>query len=97
MVEVQRLAASVLGGVLSGRSLDSELAAGWRRHSQLDERSRAAVQDLAYGALRFLPRLEALLEALLEKPLKDARLRALLLVALYQLAHTRAAPHAIVD
>jgi 16S rRNA (cytosine967-C5)-methyltransferase len=97
MVEVQRLAAAVLGGVLTGRSLDSELAAGWRRHSQLDERSRAAVQDLAYGALRFLPRLEALLEALLEKPLKDARLRALLLVALYQLAHTRAAPHAIVD
>lgn len=97
MVEVQRLAAAVLGGVLTGRSLDSELAAGWRRHSQLDERSRAAVQDLAYGALRFLPRLEALLEALLEKPLKDARLRALLLIALYQLAHTRAAPHAIVD
>ena len=97
MVEVQRLAAAVLGGVLAGRSLDSELAAVWRRHSQLDERSRAAVQDLAYGALRFLPRLEALLEALLDKPLKDARLRALLLVALYQLAHTRAAPHAIVD
>ena len=97
MVEVQRLAAAVLGGVLAGRSLDPELAAAWRRHSQLDERSRAAVQDLAYGALRFLPRLEALLEALLEKPLKDARLRALLLVALYQLAYTRAAPHAIVD
>jgi len=97
MVEVQRLAAVVLGGVLAGRSLDSELAAAWRRHPQLDERSRAAVQDLAYGALRFLPRLEALLEALLEKPLKDARLRALLLIALYQLAYTRAAPHAIVD
>jgi 16S rRNA (cytosine967-C5)-methyltransferase len=97
MVEVQRLAAAVLGGVLAGRSLDSELAAAWRRHSQLDERSRASVQDLAYGALRFLPRLEALLETLLEKPLKDARLHALLLVALYQLAHTRAAPHAIVD
>jgi 16S rRNA (cytosine967-C5)-methyltransferase len=97
MVEVQRLAAAVLGGVLGGRSLDSELAEVWRRHSQLDERSRAAVQDLAYGALRFLPRLEASLEALLEKPVKDARLRALLLVALYQLAHTRAAPYAIVD
>jgi 16S rRNA (cytosine967-C5)-methyltransferase len=97
MVEVQRLAAAVLGGVLAGRSLDAELAAARRRHSQLDEHSRAAVQDLAYGALRFLPRLEALLEALLEKPLKDARLHALLLVALFQLAHTRAAPHATVD
>jgi 16S rRNA (cytosine967-C5)-methyltransferase len=55
------------------------------------------VQDLAYGALRFLARLEAVLEALLEKPLTDARLRALLLVALYQLEHGRAAPHAVVD
>jgi 16S rRNA (cytosine967-C5)-methyltransferase len=97
MVEIQRLAAAVLGGVLAGRSLDAELAVVWRRHAQLDERSRAAVQDLAYGALRFLARLQALLEALLDAPLKDARLRALLLVALYQLAHTRAAPHAVVD
>jgi len=97
MVEVQRLAAAVIGGVLAGRSLDAELAAAWQRHVQLDARSRAAVQDLAYGTLRFLGRLDALLDALLEKPLKDARLRTLLLVALYQLERTRAAPHAVVD
>lgn len=97
MVEVQRLAAAVIGGVLAGRSLDAELAAAWQRHAQLDARSRAAVQDLAYGTLRFLGRLDALLDALLEKPLKDARLRPLLLVALYQLERTRAAPHAVVD
>lgn len=97
MVEVQRLAAAVLGSVLAGRSLDAELAATWRAHARIDERRRAAVQDLAYGALRFLPRLEAVLEALLEKPLADARLRALLLVALYQLEHGRTAPHAVVD
>jgi len=97
MIEVQRLAAAVLGGVLAGRSLDAELAAAWRAHPRIDERRRAAVQDLAYGALRFLARLEAVLEALLEKPLTDARLRALLLVALYQLEHGRAAPHAVVD
>ncbi len=97
MVEVQRLAAGIIGGVLAGHSLDAELAVAWQRHAQLDVRSRAAVQDLAYGTLRFLGRLEALLDALLEKPLKDARLRPLLLVALYQLEHTRAAPHAVVD
>jgi 16S rRNA (cytosine967-C5)-methyltransferase len=97
MVEVQRLAAAVLRGVLAGRSLDAELAAAWHAHPQLDARGRAAVQDLAYGALRFLPRLEALLEALLEKPLRDERLRALLLIALHQLEATRAAPHAVVD
>ncbi len=97
MIEVQRLAAAVLGGVLAGRSLDAELAAAWRAHASIDERRRAAVQDLAYGALRFLARLEAVLDELLEKPLKDARLRPLLLVALYQLEHGRAAPHAVVD
>ena len=97
MVEAQRLAAAVLGRVLGGRSLDAELAAAWRRHAGLDVRDRAATQDLAYGTLRWLARFEALLDALLEKPLKDARLRALLLVALYQLERTRAAPHAVVD
>jgi len=97
MVEVQRLAAAALGSVLAGRSLDAALAALWRRHPQLAARDRAAIQDLAYGTLRFLARFEALLEALLDKPLKDARLRPLLLVALYQLEHSRAAPHAIVD
>lgn len=83
MIEVQRLAAAIVSGVLAGRSLDAELAAAWRRHPQLDVRKRAAVQDLAYGTLRFLGRLHALLDALLDKPLKDARLRPLLLVALY--------------
>jgi 16S rRNA (cytosine967-C5)-methyltransferase len=97
VVEVQRLAAAAVGSVLAGRSLNAALAAVWRRHAQLGARDRAAIQDLAYGTLRFLPRFELQLEALLEKPLKDARLRALLLVALYQLAHTRAAPHAVVD
>jgi 16S rRNA (cytosine967-C5)-methyltransferase len=97
MFEAQRLAAAVIGGVLAGRSLDAELAATWQRHAQLDAHNRAAVQDLAYGTLRFLGRFDALLDALLEKPLKDARLRPLLLVALYQLERTRAAPHAVVD
>jgi len=97
MIEAQRLAAAVVTGVCSGRSLDAELGAAWHRHGELDARARGAVQDLAYGTLRFLGRLEALLDALLKKPLEDARLRALLLVALYQLDRTRAAPHAIVD
>jgi 16S rRNA (cytosine967-C5)-methyltransferase len=97
MVEVQRLAAAVIAGVLAGRSLDAELAQAWQRHALLDERDRAAAQDLAYGTLRLLGRFDALLDALLDKPLKDARLRPLLLVALYQLEGTRAAPHAVVD
>jgi 16S rRNA (cytosine967-C5)-methyltransferase len=97
VIEVQRLAARAVGSVLEGRSLDAALAAVWQRHSRLDARSRPAIQDLAYGTLRFLARLEALLDLLLDRPLEDARLRALLLVTLYQLEGTRAAPHAVVD
>ena len=97
MVEAQRVAAAVLGRVLDGRSLDAELVAAWRRHPRIDARERAATQDLAYGTLRSLARFDALLGALLDKPLKDARLRPLLLIALYQLEQTRAAPYAVVD
>lgn len=97
MVEIQRLAEGVVGRVLAGRSLDAELGAVWRRHAQLAARDRAAIQDLAYGTLRFLGRLDALLDALLDKPLRDARLRTLLLVAIYQLEYTHAAAYAVVD
>jgi 16S rRNA (cytosine967-C5)-methyltransferase len=97
MLEVQRSATSVIGGVLSGRSLDSELAALWRRHSALTMQQRAAIQDVCFGSLRFLGRLDALLQTLLDKPLQDEKLRCLLRVTLYQLEYTRAAPHAVVD
>jgi len=97
MDEVQRLAATVVGGVLAGRSLDAELPGAWRLHATLAANSRGAIQDIAYGTLRHLGRLQALLDALLDKPLKDSKLRPLLLVSLYQLDSTRAAPHAVVD
>jgi len=97
VVEIQRLAAGVVGRVLAGRSLDAELEALWRRHALLAARDRGAIQELAYGTLRFLGRLDAMLDALLDKPLRDARLRTLLLVALYQLEHPRAPAYAVVD
>ncbi|HKU47005.1 MAG TPA: 16S rRNA (cytosine(967)-C(5))-methyltransferase RsmB, partial [Burkholderiales bacterium] len=97
MIEVQKQAAAIVERVLTGRSLDAELGAVWRQHPQLEAGERGAIQDLAYGTLRFLGPLEALLNALLQKPVHDASLRVLLLVALYQLGYTRAAPHAIVD
>src|SRR5687767_14955994 len=97
MLEVQRLASGAVAQVLAGRSLDAELAAVRSRHPQLAEGERAAIQDLAYGTLRFLGRLQALLDELLDRPARDAPLRALLLTSLYQLEHTRAADYAIVD
>ena len=97
MVELQLTATHVLGRVLSGRSLDAELRAAALREAQLTSQQRAALQDIAYGTLRFLGELDAMLDVLLERPLKDARARDLLRVALFQIMHTRAAPHAIVD
>jgi 16S rRNA (cytosine967-C5)-methyltransferase len=96
MDEVQRLAAAAVAHVLAGRSLDAELRAVSGRPT-LTPQDRGALQDIAYGTLRFLGQLDAMLDLLLERPLKDARVRDLLRVALFQLAHTRAAPHAIVD
>ncbi len=58
---------------------------------------RGAVQDIAYGTLRHFGRLRALLDHLARKPVADAAVRGLLLVALYQLEFTRAKPFVVVD
>lgn len=78
-----------------GRSLSAVLPAVL---DQAPARDRALVQELAYGTLRWYPRLEAMLAALLQKPLKDKDrdLQALLLAGLYQLGWLSLAPHGIV-
>jgi 16S rRNA (cytosine967-C5)-methyltransferase len=97
MFEVQRLGSDIVGGVMGGRSLDSTLQAASLRHPALSVQDRAVLQDISYGTLRFLGQLDAILDQLLQRPLKDDDVRQLLRVALYQLVHTRAAPHAVVD
>ncbi len=77
-------AGDAVAQVRAGRSLSDALA-GLEAGSSL----RAAAQDLAYGTLRNLGLLDALLAGLLRKPAKPA-VHALLLAALYQL---RARPH----
>ena len=94
MLDVQRLGASIVGRVLGGRSLDAELRAALPK---ADADSRATLQDVAYGTLRFLGQVDAIVDALLQRPLQDTRVRDLLRVTMYQLVHTRAAPHAVVD
>ena len=97
MRDAQKFAAGVVERVLAGRTLDQELAELWRSNARLTGAPRALVQDLCYGVLRHMGALDALLAPLLDKPLRDERLRHLLRVALYQLDYTRAAPHAVVD
>lgn len=59
---------------------------------------RALTQELIYGALRCLPRLEALVGFLLNHPVKpsDRDLEALVLIGLYQLTGMEMPPHAAV-
>ncbi len=92
-------AARVLTQVLVGRhSLTQALP---RALASLPpaESGRSLVQELCYGVLRWHPRLAALAQALLPRPLRrrDADLYSLLLVGLYQLAHLNIPAHAAVD
>jgi 16S rRNA (cytosine967-C5)-methyltransferase len=79
-----------------GQSLTRVLA---RPHPNLPAAEQALVQEMVYGALRLLPRLEALLKQLVKRPLKpsDQDVEALILVGLYQLLAMNIAPHAAVS
>lgn len=98
MQHVQLAAAQVVQQVLlNRRNLNKVMARALNNRASLAAPARAALQDLSFGTLRHYGRLDALLGLLLHKPLSDARLRHLLLVALYQLLMTRAAAHTVVD
>ncbi len=97
MIEVQRHACQSLLAVLQGRSLTPTLNAIREHDGWIDGSAWGAIQDIAYGSCRWLGTLREVLAQLLRKPLTDAPLEALLLVALYQLGWTRAPAHAVVD
>ena len=60
-------------------------------------KDRAFIQALCYGVCRQYHRLDFILTQLLEKPLKDAEVKALALVGLYQLNFMRVKAHAAVS
>jgi 16S rRNA (cytosine967-C5)-methyltransferase len=97
LIESQRLASTAVSQVLAGRNLNQALQGLLSRHTSLSAQQRAAAQDMSYGTLRFYGQLRAILDLLLQKPVQDAAVRALLLVALYQLQYSRSAGHAVVD
>ncbi|MDA8128028.1 MAG: 16S rRNA (cytosine(967)-C(5))-methyltransferase RsmB [Betaproteobacteria bacterium] len=94
MHKLQKLAAGALEAVLAGSALHLVLPQSLQHLNTPGE--RGALQDIVYGSLRQLGRLDAWLAALLERPLTDPQLGWLLRVALYQLAYTRAPAHAVV-
>jgi 16S rRNA (cytosine967-C5)-methyltransferase len=87
-------AARVISAVCSdGQSLGRALV---RCERDVLPRDRALLRELCYGTLRQHPRLDALIQPLLQKPFKakDDDLRQLLLVGAYQLFHSRIPDHA---
>jgi len=94
---IQRVAAQTVAAVLSGRSLNHTLEVAWKRTQTLTRAERGAIQDLSYGTLRHLGRLRAVLSQLVPRQVENPELQMLLLVALYQLEYSEAAPYAVVD
>jgi len=89
----QRQAADAVLRVMAGATLSRALEASGAESTP----ARAFVHELAYGTLRHWGTLDAIVRALAHKPPADARLVAIVAVALYQLEHLRAEPHAVVD
>jgi 16S rRNA (cytosine967-C5)-methyltransferase len=94
----QRLASQLIAAVLTeGRNLTDALRQVFQAHPDLTAQQRGAIQDIAYGTVRFYGPLNLLLGLLSNKPVSDDKIRYLLLVGLYQLVYTKAKPYAIVD
>ena len=101
------IAARVLTRVLEhGESLTASLESIFQRMSlnletnltQTNQtKDKAFVQALCYGVCRHFHRLDFILSTLLDKPLKDAEVKSLLLVGLYQLHFMRVKPYAAVS
>lgn len=83
-------ASRAIGGVLSGANLDTGLEAIRSRDL------RAAAQDLSFNALRGYGVVDAILERMLERPLTDHGMRALMLAALAELLERPQSAYAVV-
>jgi 16S rRNA (cytosine967-C5)-methyltransferase len=94
--KLRGVAAEILLAVVEGKSLSDVFPQGAEYVADSD---RALLRELCYGTLRFYHRLAALVNPLLEKPLKndDRDLHLLLLIGAYQLAYLRVADHVAVS
>ncbi|WP_305402963.1 16S rRNA (cytosine(967)-C(5))-methyltransferase RsmB [Photobacterium leiognathi] len=95
-MNVRATAAKVIYQVVDqGQSLSAALPAA---QQDIKERDHALLQEICYGALRWLPRLESITQALMDKPLKGKQrvFHHLILVGLYQLGYMRIPAHAAV-
>ncbi|EGU55690.1 16S rRNA methyltransferase B [Vibrio nigripulchritudo ATCC 27043] len=95
-MNVRAEAANVLYLVVDkGHSLSTALPAA---QQNIRSRDHALLQEICYGALRYLPRLETIANNLMDKPLKGKQrvFHHLILVGIYQLSFMRIPAHAAV-
>ncbi|PSW11719.1 16S rRNA (cytosine(967)-C(5))-methyltransferase RsmB [Photobacterium sanctipauli] len=95
-MNVRAAAAKVVYQVVDqGQSLSNALPAA---QQDIKERDHALLQEICYGVLRWLPRLESITNQLMDKPLKGKQrvFHHLILVGLYQLGYMRIPAHAAV-
>lgn len=97
MAQVQRLAARITREIAGGKNLQDVLAQAHSRYADWDAADQGALRDLVYGVQRFSGSLRWMLSQLANRRISHADLETLLLVALYQLSHTQAAPYAVVN
>ncbi len=95
-INTRAIAARTLANVLENghsltASLDTTLA------NVPANKDRAFVQMLCYGVCRHYHQLTAILDELVDKPLKDTEIKALILTGLYQLKFMRVKAHAAVS
>ncbi len=93
----QQIAAIAVSDVLSGRNLTLALPDALSSYPAATAQQKGAAADLSYGTLRFYGEVNAYLEKLLEKPLSNAHITALLLVAIFQLLHDKADDFTVVN
>lgn len=94
-MKIRATAATIIFQVVEqGKSLSQVLPEGQK---QIPAKDKALLQEICYGTLRWLNRLECILENLVDRPLKGKHrpLHYLMLVGLYQLFYTRIPAHAV--
>lgn len=90
------IAARIITRVLQdGQSLTSALDSALKTVESAQD--KAFIQAICYGVCRTYHRLDFILNALIDKPLKVWEVKALILIGLYQLNYMRVKPHAAVS
>jgi 16S rRNA (cytosine967-C5)-methyltransferase len=96
MANVRVVAAEAIGQVLRGRSLSTVLP----KYSQkVADNDQSLLKELCFGTLRWYPQLQAIVNRLMSKPIKDKEreIQALLACGIYQLMYMRVADHAAIN